>query len=291
MNPLIHAEFDLAGYRFGPGHPVYLGGIDTPGLAFRDQDVLNPVGSNILFGRDYADPKPWGLRFTITGSTPAEAAENYFALATAWEAAHIRDTPGMDLPLDFTLHRAGRRIYGRPRSLTPTDSTDLFVLETIKADATFQPVWPDIVDSQSQEFTMTMTPGSAGGFVFPIVFPWGTTQGGTRQGIITNTGGRKPTHDVQIRTHGPVGQPVISGPGWQFGLRTAIPYDRSITVDARLKTVLWDTGASAAGLLTPGTRLNDITIPPGDSEIKFTGDDQSGTSTVTTTWRPTITTI
>ncbi|MCD1286480.1 MULTISPECIES: hypothetical protein [unclassified Brevibacterium] len=291
MNPLIHAEFDLDGYRFGPGHPVYLSRVDTPGIAWRDQDIVNPVGENVFFGRDYPDPKPWGFDITITGDTPAEAAENYFALANAWAAQRIRDTPGAELALDFNMHGTDRRIYGRPRDLKPDDATDLFVLETIKAKATFQPSSAEMVDGTARVHQMTMTPGPAGGFVFPIEFPWATTQGGTRQGIIRNAGGLTPTRDVQIEVHGPVGKAVVSGPGWEFGLTQPIAYDRAVTLDVRPATTRWDTGASAAGLLTPGTRLADITIPPGDSEITFTGDDQSGTSTVTVTWRPTITTL
>lgn len=291
MNPLIHAEFDLDGYRFGPGHSVYLSRVDTPGIAWRDQDIVNPVGSNVFFGRDYADPKPWGFDFTITGTTPAEAAENYFALANAWAAQHIRDVPGAEVPLDFNMHGTARRIYGRPRELQPDDATDLFVLETIKAKATFQPSSAEMVDGKARVHSMTMTPGAAGGFVFPIVFPWGTTQGGTRQGIVEDGGGLTPTHDVQVEIHGPIGKAHASGPGWEFGLTKSLAYDRAITLDARRQTILWDNGTSAAGLVTAGTRLADITIPPGPFELIFTGEDQSGTSTLTVTWRPTITTL
>lgn len=291
MNPLIHAEFDLDGYRFGPDHSVYLSRVDTPGISWRDQDLVNPVGANVFFGRDYQDPTPWGFDFTITGTTPAEAAENYFALANAWTAQHIRDVPGAELPLDFNMHGSARRIYGRPRELKPDDATDLFVLETIKAKATFQPSSADMVDGKARVHSMTMTPGAAGGFVFPIVFPWGTTQGGTRQGIVEDGGGLTPTHDVQVEIHGPIGKAHAAGPGWEFGLKQSLAYDRAITLDARRQTILWDNGASAAGLVTPGTRLNDITIPPGPSELTFTGEDQSGTSTLTVTWRPTITTL
>lgn len=291
MNPLIHAEFDLDGYRFGDGHPVYLSRVDTPGIAWRDQDIVNPVGANVFFGRDYADPKPWGLDFTITGTTPAEAAENYFALANAWAAQHIRNNPGAEVPLDFNMHGTARRIYGRPRELKLDDATDLFVLETIKAKATFQPSSAEMVDGVARTKTMTMTPGAAGGFTFPVVFPFTTTRGGTRQGIITDGGGLTPTHDVQVTIHGPVGKALASGPGWEFGLTKSLAHDRSITLDARRQTILWDTGASAAGLITAGTRLDDITIPPGPSELTFKGEDQSGTSTLTVTWRPTITTL
>lgn len=291
MNPLIHAEFDLDGYRFGPGHSVYLSRVDTPGIVWRDQDIVNPVGSNVFFGRDYADPKPWGLDFTITGTTAAEAAENYFKLANAWAAQHIRDTPGAEVPLDFNMHGTARRIYGRPRDLKPDDATDLFVLETIKAKATFQPSTAELFEGVVQTLPMTMVPGPGGGFVFPIVFPLITTQGGTRLGTIRNGEGLTPTHDVQVKVHGPVGQPKVTGPGWEFGLRTTLAHDRYITLDARRQTILWDNGASAAGLITAGTRLDDIVIPPGPSEIKFTGIDLIGSSTVTVSWHPTITTL
>lgn len=291
MNPLIHAEFDLDGYRFGPDHSVYLSRVDTPGISWRDQDLVNPVGANVFFGRDYQDPNPWSFDFTITGTTPAEAAENYFALANAWTAQHIRNTPGAELPLDFNMHGTDRRIYGRPRDLKTDDATDLFVLETVKAKATFQPSRAELFDGRVQTLPITMTPGPGGGFVFPIVFPLITTKGGSRQGIISAGEGLTPTHDVQVEIHGPVGQPRVTGPGWEFGLRTTLPHDRSITVDARRGTILWDNGSSAAGLITANTRLDDIVIPPGPSEIKYTGIDPTGTSTVTVTWHPTITTL
>lgn len=288
MSTLKHGEFDLNGYRFGDGHPVYPSGTSRGGIEWRDQDTANPVGDGILFGRDHRTPKPRRFALTITGDTPAEAAAHAAELARAWEYTRDRWEPGEEVVLAWGQHGRTLRQYGRPRGLD-LDDADLWVLETLtNVPAEFVPSDPVAYEDTARRIKLTLTPGRAGGMVFPIEFPWGTTEGGRRQGIITDGGGHIPTNDVTITIHGPVSRPTVSGPGWTIPLNTTLAWDRSIAISARHRTVLRDDGASMAGVLGRGTRLSDVTIPPGHSEITFTGEDTSGTSHVTVTWHPVV---
>lgn len=286
---LEHGQFALDGHVFGEGHAVYAAHVTHGGQAWRTDDVANPVGHNLWMGTDYADLQPIVLDLKITGDNPAAATEELERFAGMWRAAGRRG-PGAESVLSWGMHGRTRRVYGRPRSFTP-ENGDLYVLETAPGEATFQPNGPYVYDDTARELPLTITPGKAGGLVFPIVFPWGTVQGGSRQGVVEDGGGTVATDDVTLTVRGPINRPIIRGAGWQVALDTSLAWDRSITIDARRLTALWDNGSSAAGVLSRRTRLSDIRIPTGPSEIRFEGEDQSGTSQLLVSWRPAYTSI
>ena len=286
---LEHGQFALDGHVFGEGHAVYAAHVTHGGQAWRTDDVANPVGHNLWMGTDYADLQPIVLDLKITGDNPAAATEELERFANIWRAARKRG-PGAESVLAWGKHGHTRRAYGRPRLFEP-EAGDLYVLETAPGEATFQPNGPYVYQDTARELPLTITPGKAGGLVFPIVFPWGTVQGGIRQGVIEDGGGTVPTDDVTLTVRGPINRPTVRGPGWQVALSTNLAWDRSITINVRQRTALWDNGSSAAGILSRRTRLADITIPPGPSEIRFEGEDQSGTSQLLVSWRPAYTSI
>lgn len=281
---LEHGQFALDGKVFGEGHDVYAATVIHGGQAWRDNDVPNPVGHDLWMGSDYADLHPTVLDLKITGTTPADAALALERFA-GWWRAWSRRGPGDEVALSWGMHGRTRRIYGRPRSFLPEDG-DVYVLETLTAEADFQPNGPLVYEDTPQELSLTITPGEAGGFVFPIEFPWGTTIAGRRDGIIPDGGGTVPTDDVTFTIRGPISYPKITGPGWEIALATNLLWDQSITIDVRRRTVLRDNGGSAAGALSRRTRLDSITIPPGPSEIGFIGEDTTGTSQLLVQWRP-----
>lgn len=286
---MIHGEFALDGYRFGEGHRVYAAAVTLGGIEWRVQDQTNPVGHTLIFGRDYLDPQPATLELTIDGGTPEDARELYRGLSGAWLGARELP-PGREQVLAFGVHGDVRRIYGRTRSLS-VPTTDLYVLPTARAEAIFQASDSLVYDDVAREETLTVLPGSAGGFVFPVTFPWSTVTGGTRQGVIADGGGQVPTPDVEITITGPVARPAVAGSGWRVELATSLAWDEQVTIYARRRMVLRPSGASAAGVLTRASRLADITIPPGPSELSFTGTDSSGTATARVRWRPAYTSI
>lgn len=280
---LDHGQFALDGKVFGEGHDVYAANVTSGGQAWRSNDVPNPVGHNLWMGSDYADLHPTVLDLKITGTTPADAALALERFA-GWWRAWSRRGPGDEVALSWGMHGRTRRIYGRPRSFLPEDG-DVYVLETVPGEAEFQPNTPLVYDDTPQELSLTITPGGAAGFVFPIEFPWATSLGGQRAGVIDSPGA-VPTDDVTFTVRGPIARPKIIGPGWEIALATSLMWDQSITIDVRRRTVLRSGGGSAAGTLSRRTRLDSITIPPGPSEIRFEGEDQSGTSQLLVSWRP-----
>ncbi|WP_293849340.1 hypothetical protein [uncultured Brevibacterium sp.] len=282
---LKHAQFQLGDYQFGDGHPVYPSSVTKGKTDWTHQDTENPVADGIYFGRDYRRPTPWQFEFTITGKTPAEATKNLHALATAWDYQRRTWSPLQTVPLVFNRHGVEQRIYGRPRNFEPDDN-DAWVLETVKAKGEFHPASTQIYENKTRSVSLTLTPGRAGGLIFPVKFPWSTTEAGRRQGIIDNGGGTLHTNDVTITITGPINRPKVKGPGWTLQFTTNLKHDQSVTVNALTQTVLRNNGASLAGALTRSSRIDHITIPPGQSEIFFEGEDTSGTSRLTVTWRP-----
>ena len=285
---LGNGQFEVNGYEFGCDSPVKVLTLQTGGLRWRVQDQENPVSDGVWFGADYVDPEPIEMDASVTGSTPAEAREELARFFRAWHAWD-RATPGSEVALRYGIHGDERVVYGRPRDFNFNETT-LWSQPRVRGNLLFERSGHYFYGAQ-RKLPLTITPGTAGGLVFPIVFPWGTTQGGTRQGIIEDGGGEVPTDDVQLTVRGPINRPIIRGAGWQVALSTSLAWDRSITINTRQRTALWDNGSSAAGTLSRRSRLADVVIPPGSSEIRFEGEDLSGTSQLLVSWRPAYTSI
>lgn len=285
---LGNGQFEINGYTFGCDDPVKVLTLQTGGLRWRVQDQENPVGDGVWFGTDRVDPEPIEMDASVTGATPAEAREELARFSRAWHAWD-RAVPGAEAVLRYGIHGDERIVYGRPRDFA-FDETTLWSQPRARGKLLFERSGHKFYGA-ARELPLTITPGKAGGLVFPIVFPWGTVQGGQRDGVIEDGGGTVPTDDVTLTVRGPINRPIIRGAGWTVALATSLAWDRSITINVRQRTALWDNGSSAAGVLSRRTRLADITIPPGPSEVRFEGEDLSGTSQLLVSWRPAYTSI
>ena len=72
---LGNGEFALNGFRFGCGHSnIGVSTLQATSIRWRVQDQPNPVGDNILTGRDYGDPQPIKLGVFFSGDTAEEVA-------------------------------------------------------------------------------------------------------------------------------------------------------------------------------------------------------------------------
>lgn len=283
---LGNGEFALNGFRFGCGHSnIGVSTLNATSIRWRVQDQPNPVGDNILTGRDYGDPQPIKLGVFFSGQTAEEVAQAAAEFANAWATAQARK-PGEDSVLEIGVHGKTLRAYGRPRDLD-IDDTDIFSQRHAEGTAIFDRsdmfFYGDPDNGGGGQVTLSITPPQAQGLVFPVVFPWGTFKGGERQGVVVNSGLR-PTRDVKITINGTVSNPVVSGDGWEIQLNTSLAYDRSVTIDARNRTVTRDDGASLAGKLTRKSRLDKIVVPPGSSEFFFRGTSVDGSATATIRW-------
>ena len=283
---LGNGEFALNGFRFGCGHSnIGVSTLNATSIRWRVQDQPNPVGDNILVGRDYGDPQPIKLGVFFSGNTAEEVAQAAAEFANAWATAQARK-PGEDSVLEIGVHGKTLRAYGRPRDLD-IDDTDIFSQRHAEGTAIFDRsdmfFYGDPDNGGGGQVTLSITPPQAQGLVFPVVFPWGTFKGGERQGVVVNAGLR-PTQDVTITINGTVSNPVVSGDGWEIQLNTSLAYDRSVTINARNRTVTRDDGVSLAGKLTRKSRLDKIIVPPGSSEFFFRGTSADGSATATIRW-------
>lgn len=289
---LRHGEFAINGFRFGCGHVIDVSTLQATSVRWRVQDQPNPVGDNILMGRDFGDPQPIKLGILVKGSDPESAQQGVDAFTNAWATARNRG-PGQESVLEIGVRGSTLRAYGRPRDLD-IDDTPLFTQSRGTGQATFERsnmlFYGDGRADGGGSVVLPITPPQAAGMTFPIVFPWATLEGGQRRGIVENTGIR-PTNDVVITIKGPIDHPVVRGAGWTLDLDTSLKYDQSVVINARARTVRRNDGASLAGALTRGSRLGNVVVPPGDSEFFFSGVDVTGSATATIQWNSAYTSL
>ena len=282
---LHNGEFAINGYKFGCGHNANVSTLNATGIRWRVQDQPNPVGDDILFGRDFMDPQPIKLGVFFKGQTAQEVAQATAEFANAWAAARDR-SPGEESILEIGVHGRTVRAYGRPRDLD-IDDTEIFARRHADGTAVFDRTdglfYGDPDTGGGGQVTLSITPLQSAGIKSPMRSPIVTLKGGIRQGIVTNPGLRL-TKDVTITIHGTVNRPVVSGDGWEIELGTNLAYDRSVVIDARNKTVTRDDGVSLAGKLTRKSRLDQIQVPSGASEFTFRGTSPDGSAMATIRW-------
>lgn len=279
---LHNGQFQVNGYTFGCGQPVEVLEFDSGGSKWRVQDEPNPVDDGIFVGRDFGDPEDAHFKIVVKGSTPAEAVENNRRFQSAWED-RSRLTPGHTIPLSYGIHDRVGRIYGRPRDCKIPE-TPLFSQARAQGDVSFQRTDPLFYLDAAQSVDLTLHPAEAGGLIFPTEFPWGSTPGGPRSGVIQVDGNRDTP--IMATIYGPVTSPKLTGPGWTITLTgLTLQWDQSVVIDSRNRTVT-RAGASMAQYLTRGTYLDDATMKPGLREITYQGTDETGTSRAVVSWYP-----
>ena len=283
-----NGDFEINGWVFGCDRPTKVVEFESGGVKWRVQDTPNPVADGTLFGRDYKDPQTVTMRVTVTGDTPEEAMQELGRLATAWEAPK-RHVPGHVTRLRMRVHDRTMVMWGRPRDWSIPEGP-LWAGKRASGELTFERS-DSLFYSESRQGTIRLTlfPAEAGGIIFPVIFPWGSTPGGPRAGIV-DVQGTKPT-PARITIHGPVTSPIVTGPGWRVELRgLKIEHDETVVVDGRNRTAL-KRGASVAQYLTRKSNLTNLSMPPGTHEVTYQGLDRTGTSWAQVTWQPAYSSI
>lgn len=126
----------------------------------------------------------------------------------------------------------------------------------------------------------------SGGIVWPAVWPLEWSELVTADTLVTNAG---DTDTWPIITfHGPRHEPSVEyvGTDVSVGLAATLRHDERVTVDTRpwARTALRHDGASYAGALR-GSRLAELALPPGSTEVALRGRDDTGLSFATIEWR------
>ncbi len=280
MTELRIGEFDLDGYVFGGAGPIVVSDFDPGDRSLEVQDTRGHRGG-LLMGRDYELAPEWTFEMWTDGHDGPSALAAMRELRKAWQGPI--DTPGALSTLRFNLDGQTRRVLGRPRRVA-----DLGIKEAMRQGvggilATFQLADATVFGDEGHSVTIPIVPASGGGLQAPLVAPLSTSAtGASRAGFVVNDG-TSPS-PVTALIHGPITDPWIRGEGWEVSLGLTLAYDRYVTLDARNMTVLLDGGASVAGTLSRRSRLPDMRLPVGQSEVTFGGTDPTGTAYCEISW-------
>ena len=285
-------QYDLGGVLIGTGTSVQV--IETTGLGrppVRDADVDQPSMDGQFAGPDY-----WAARqvqFDAAIKVPGNAAachDMVAALQAVTDPASVRLVGGQGLTL--RVKRPGRpvkRLTGRIRKLDPEYRQVIhgyvpLDIEYIAHDPTFY----------ADEESLTELPLgwlTGGGFAAPVVAPI-FVQDGTvaadRPGWVTNNGDADAWPILRIT--GPCANVTIThvASGRALALPTLnLDEDRWVEIDTRpgYRTVTWDNGGNASTYLSPASRIDLFSLPPGMSEMRWTAFDSSNSARLRVTWR------
>jgi hypothetical protein len=290
--PLEDWQYDIGGVVIGAGTNVQV--IETTGLGrppVRESDVDQPSMDGQFAGPDYWAGRQ--IQFDAAIKIPGNAAACHDMVATlqaATDAASVRLVGGQGLTL--RIKRPGRpvkRLTVRARKLDPEYRQVIhgYVPLDIELLAHDPTLYADEVSTT--ELPLGWLTG--GGFAAPVAAPI-YVQDGTvaadRPGWVTNAGDADAWPIIRIT--GPCANVTIThvASGRSLALPTLNLADgRWIEIDTRPghRTVTWDNGGNASTYLSPGSRIDLFSIPPGTSEMRWTAFDSSNSARLNITWR------
>ena len=291
-------QYELGGVLMGAGTPIQV--IETTGLgraSVRDNDADQPSMDGAFAGPDYYTSRQvqFDAAVRIPGD-PAACHDVVDALQAQADDPAVRLAGGVTMPL--RMKRPGRPVKvlnGRLRKVDPEYAQVIhgyvpLDIEFVATDPTFY------ADADSvTEIPLGWLTG--GGFAAPVVAPI-YVQSGTvaadRPGWATNngTGNAWPI----IRITGPVATVTITHveSGRQLSFPTlALAAGQWIEIDTRpgYCTITRENGGNASSLLAPSSRIDLFSLPPGQSEMRWTGFDNTNSARMRLTWRDAYTAL
>jgi hypothetical protein len=282
--PSLSAE---EGVVFGIGADVSMddGGFIPGDDEWENEDQKNPRRGGTAFGRETLNGPTHGFNLHVNASDIPTARAALARIKTAWRAKHIRDNPGVIIPVRYRIDDEVRRFYGRPRRFAaPPDNRILSGMVPITAD--FAAVDGNFYDDEEQGITLGLaTEGEGeGGFTFPTIFPMTTLPSGESEQTAV-VGGDSATYPI-IRFNGPVTNPRLVADDWTLRLDMTIESTQYVEVDLRpwAMTVLLNGTASVAGKLGLRTYLSDMKFEPGLHLLRFQGSAEASSATCEVRW-------
>lgn len=258
---------------------------DTGSLAVQDQAVVGHDG--ILFG---VDTQP-GMVITQTGQIflpeqGASAMDSYSILAGHWNdpAVRLQNNVVQVLRVAYPFSDVVRRCYGRGRKIMPTYG--LVMAGLVPFVAQFQASDNTWYEDVASTITLSMVPSFTGGLAPPMTPPYQISgQDFGRGGVLINTGSL-PTWPV-FKFSGPLSFPSVAYTNTpvSVGYNGILKSSDILVIDTRpwARTALLN-GASVAGALT-GSAMIAMQLQPGSTQVLLSGQDFTGTSQCSITWR------
>ncbi|MEW1700362.1 hypothetical protein [Streptomyces sp. NPDC091278] len=293
---MIDYQIDFAGVLLGPGTVYPIGdvtGLGAPELRTQDVDLATEDGA--LPGVDLYRPRVVGIEAGIrTPGDPAAAASALAALnrAAATPTARLSAGALQTLLIRWPGHEA-RQLYGRVRrveTVSTRQSIHGWIPIALEFTAT-DPSWHSPV-LRRKGLPLAHTPGT--GFRAPITAPisTGVAVPEERPGWLDNAGDRPAWPTITIT--GPVVNPRIriAETSSVLDLQLDLADGQTLVIETRpgTRTVLRD-GVNASGALSVVSRLDLFTVPPGRSEIRWTGANYTNRTRLSIAWHDAHTTL
>lgn len=291
-------QVDFAGVLMGPGTPYPISeitGLGTPEV--RAQDVELPTEDGSFPGVDYYSPRTVTIEAGIrTQGDPQAAADALAALDQAAADPAVRKTAGalQTLRLLWPGRGSAKQLYGRVRRVEAVSMAQAvygWIPVTLEFAAT-DPRWHGELEQQT---TIPLArDDDEEGFTAPVTAPitTGVANPAERPGWVTNAGDLPTWPSLKIK--GPVVNPRIwiTETGRVLDLSLTIGENDTLQIDTRPGTrwVLRN-GANAAYALSAASRLDLFQIPPGTSEVRWTGADYTNSTRLAVSWRDAYTAL
>lgn len=289
MVDLLPGQFELNGYVFGRADDpvtVLTGGWGRDTYDVRAQDVANPVGDTMLFGRDRLTPARWPFQLMAHVDEGSNVRPVQAALAAAWRNDSGRATPGRASVLRFNQDGVTYRVLGRPRELSWVGE-DVHDPSMRLAAASFQLSDINVYADETQSISLSLVSTSTStGMVLPFVLPavLGETSAFQRRGIVS-VGGTVPTPllvTITGPTSGQANNVMLSTSSWKIALTAPVFPNQKIVIDTGAGTMERD-GAPYAGITRDSSLF--LRVPPGNTEMNLTASDSSSSLQASASWR------
>lgn len=292
MPTLDDYVFEFDGVTFGLGQDIFIpdGGFDPGSADIRSQDTPNPIGDNMMFGRDYLTPPSWAFQFSTDLEDAGSALDALETLASTWQDEKWRDTPSLVGELYYGMPGGRRKlIYGRPRRWQEVFGNAL-IGGSGAANADFQRA--DLLHYGEDELSVDIPiiPASTGGWAAPATAPATSVSYGVRSGSVVVGGTVRTWPIFEINAPQGVIAPYVTGPEWAMRLTAngglIVPDGGQLVIDTRpwARSITLN-GGSVAGSLLPGVDFDKMRLPVGTTVLAFGGIDPTGTAVCTVKWR------
>ncbi|MDX3343500.1 phage tail family protein [Streptomyces sp. ME02-6979.5a] len=291
-------QYELGGVLMGAGTPIQV--LETTGLGrapVRDADVDQPSMDGVFAGPDYYAARQVQIDAAIRiPGDPAACHDVVAALQAAADDPAVRLAGGVTMPL--RILRPGRpvkRLDGRLRRVDPEYKQ--VIHGYVPLDIEFIATDPGFYADEETTTEIPLGWLTGGGFAAPVVAPIFVQSGTTaadRPGWAHNqgTGNAWPV----IRITGPVANVSVihSTSGRRLDLPTlSLTAGQWVEIDTRpgYRTVTRENGGNASTFLSPASRIDLFSLPPGQSEFRWTGFDNTNTARLRLTWRDAYTAL
>lgn len=192
-------------------------------------------------------------------------------LLAVWRGDEVRGQGGAYATLTSDT---GRKVYGRPRPVSPDFEYWLYEVGRVTLDFECRDdLWYGPMVSEQVRFSVP----EDGGFTFPLEFPLTFDSGPTRRNGFVTVPGESPAWPT-FYIHGPVRNPTIwvNGVG-ELVFETTLAFDQVLEVNTRDGWVKRDGHPLPGALSSRGSRLSDMRLVPGPYEFVLGGYDPTGT--------------